>query len=380
MSLPLFAIYGATGHTGRLVAAELLARGHEIVLAGRDAGALTALAAELDPAHPHRIRTFPATVEDTAALRELCTQASVLIHCAGPFSRTGAPVAAVAADIGCHYVDHALEPHHVKHVFDTLQGSAQRSGIVMVPGMSFYGGLGDLLASAVTEGLSGASGVSGIERIVLAYAVSGWRLTTGAKNTAAQLFAETDRLTFSDGALHSGYVEPRNAVFAFPPPLGPRSMIAPFPSFETVTVPRHVPTRNVDLLLTAGTFEEEAVFESEAAGPEVWAGSGFTVAAQTVTGQGGDGGEVLAGTGQLTGRDLWRVAALVSVEAAVPLAEGRGPAKSGVLAPAEAFEARPFLRALEARGAFTATLPAPRADAAREGTSGADVSATGEER
>lgn len=344
MPAPLFAIYGATGHTGRLVAAELLARGQEIVLAGRDAGALTALAAELDPAHPHRIRTHAATVEDTGALRELCAGASVLIHCAGPFSRTGAPVATVAAETGCHYVDHALEPHHVRHLLDTLQGTAQRNGIVMVPGMSFYGGFGDLLASAVTEGLSD------VERIVLAYAVSGWRLTTGAKETAAQLFAETDRLTFSDGAPHSGYVEPRNAVFAFPPPLGPRSMIAPFPSFETLTVPRHVPVRNVDLLLTASTFEEEGVFESEGVGPGVRADSDFTVAARTVS----EDGE---GAGQLTGRDLWHAAALASVEAAVPLAEGRGPARTGVLAPAEAFAARPFLRALEARGAFTVTLP-----------------------
>ncbi|MDJ1135030.1 saccharopine dehydrogenase NADP-binding domain-containing protein [Streptomyces iconiensis] len=353
MTAPLFAIYGAYGHTGRLVAAELLARGRDIVIAGRDGEALATLADELDAARsrPGQVRIRVISIEDAGALRELCVEASVLIHCAGPFSRTGAPVATVAAEASCHYIDHALEPHHIKHVFDTLQGTAQRNGIVMVPGMSFYGGLGDLLASAVTEGLSD------VERVVLAYAVSGWRLTTGAKNTAAQLFAETDRLTFADGTLHSGYVEPRNAVFAFPPPLGPRTMIAPFPSFETVTVPRHVPTRNVDLMLTAGTFEEEDVFESESAGPDIRARTDFTIAAQTVS-------EAGPGAGQLTGSDLWRAAALASVEAAVPLAEGRGPAKTGVLAPAEAFAARPFLRALEALGAFTAVLPDHRTDSA----------------
>ena len=36
MSAPLMAVYGATGHTGRLVAAELIARGRDVILAGRD--------------------------------------------------------------------------------------------------------------------------------------------------------------------------------------------------------------------------------------------------------------------------------------------------------------------------------------------------------
>ena len=38
------AIYGATGYTGRLVAAELAANGADFVLAGRDAAKLEALA------------------------------------------------------------------------------------------------------------------------------------------------------------------------------------------------------------------------------------------------------------------------------------------------------------------------------------------------
>ncbi|MFG3254672.1 saccharopine dehydrogenase NADP-binding domain-containing protein [Streptomyces sp. NPDC048172] len=349
MTAPAIAIYGAYGHTGRLVADELLARGRDMILAGRDPDALASLAAELEAREARggaSVRTHTAAVDDPGALRRLADSAAVLVHCAGPFSRTGAPVAAAAAEAGCHYVDHALEPHHVKHVFDTLQATAERTGTLLVPGVSFYGGLGDLLASAVADGLPE------VDRIVLAYGVLGWRLTTGAKNTAAQLFAETERLTYADGALSVGYVEPRNAVFAFPPPLGPRSTLTPFPSFEPLTVPRHVPTRNVDMMLTSSTFEEPEVFESEDLDDGNRAASDFMIAAQAIY----EGGNR---AGDLRGHDLWRVAAVASVEAAVRIADGAGPVKTGVLAPAEAFPAREFLRALEAQGLFDAHLPEP---------------------
>ena len=328
------AIYGATGHTGRLVAAELLARGQDTVLAGRDADALKALAASFD------VPAAVAPLDDPGALRALAEDATVLIHCAGPFSVTGEPVARAAAEAGCHYVDHAVEAHHVKRMFDAFPATARRTGAVMVPSVSFYGGLGDLLAGAV------AAGRTGIERVVVGYAVTGWRLTPGAKATATQLFAETDRISYTDGALHVGYVEPRNAVFPFPPPLGPRSMIAPVPFPEAVTIPRHVPARTVEAQLTAHTFTEEGVFTGEHVDLATRAGTDFTVAVQAIPG----------GAGQLTGRDLWRAGALASVEAAVHLAAGRGPADGGVYSPAEAFPPEPFLRALEALGAFALTL------------------------
>jgi uncharacterized protein YbjT (DUF2867 family) len=345
MNASSIAIYGATGHTGRLVAQELLTRGLDLVLAGRSAAALDAVAAELGsgPGSGGGVRTHVAPLDDQASLRELAGQASVLIHCAGPFSVTGAPVAEAAAAAGCHYIDHALEPHHVRHVFDSYQERARRAGIVMVPGLSFYGGLGDLLAGAA------ATGMPEIDRLTLAYSVTGWRMTTGALNTARQLFAETERITFSDGAVRIGYVEPRNVVFPFPPPLGPRTMIAPVPFYEVFTIPRHVPARNVEAMLTARTFEEEQVFSSEDAPAEARAGTDFTVAVQAIAGHG-------SRAGQASGRDLWRAAALASAEGAVRLAAGDGPAASGVLSPSEAFAPGPFLRALEQRGAFTLTL------------------------
>ncbi|AQZ65318.1 INTEGRAL MEMBRANE PROTEIN (Rhomboid family) [[Actinomadura] parvosata subsp. kistnae] len=342
MSPPHIAVYGATGHTGRLVAADLHDRGMQVVLAGRDGNRLKTLSEELGGARVHQ-----AAIDEPAALRDLAGSADVLIHCAGPFTDTGAALATAAAEAGCHYVDHALEQHHTKWMFEAMQGPARAAGITMVTAMSFYGGLGDLLAGAA------ATGLTGIDRVITAYAVSGWRLTTGARKTAELLFADTRRITYTDGAEHVGYVEPRNAVFPFPPPLGPRTMIAPVPFPEVVTVPRHVAARQVEAQLTAHTFEEEQAFTSEHVDAQTRAGSQFTVATQVIT-EGGGGR-----AGQARGQDLWRMSALASVEAAVRLAGGRGPGP-GVFGPAEAFPAEPFLRDLERLGLFRLTLQEAR--------------------
>ena len=74
------AIYGATGHTGRLVAAELLGRGQKVILAGRDEAGLATAAAALDA--PDRVRTHLAPLHDPSALRDLAESASVIVHCA----------------------------------------------------------------------------------------------------------------------------------------------------------------------------------------------------------------------------------------------------------------------------------------------------------
>lgn len=331
--MAVFAIYGATGHTGRLTTAELLARGKDVIVSGRDPDALAALG------HPN---VMPAALDDPDALRALAAAADVIIHCAGPFAETGLPVATAAVEGGCHYIDHAVEVHHVLRLFDEFPERAQRAGITMLPSVSFYGGLGDLLAGAV------AREVTDIDRVTVAYAVSNWLMTHGAVETARLLFADTERIGFVDGAPSFGFVEPRNAIFAFPPPVGPRAVIAPVPFPEAVTVPRHVRTRSVEAQLTARTFEEEQAFTSEGVDHAERAASEFTITAQVLGAHG-------SAAGNLRGRDLWRAAALASVEAAVRLTEGA--AKSGVFSPGEAFDATEFLTTLAEHGAFTLELP-----------------------
>ncbi|MFI5954661.1 saccharopine dehydrogenase NADP-binding domain-containing protein [Cryptosporangium sp. NPDC051539] len=344
MSAAPIAVYGATGHTGRLVATELLARSHPVVLGGRDATGLIELAAEL--AEGDRVTVRPAALDEPAELRALTGSAPVLIHCAGPYSRTGEPLVAAALDTGTHYVDHAVEIHHVKHLFDAYGTAAERAGVLVCPGLSFYGGFGDLLASAAT------GGATVVQKVTVGYAVSGWRMTTGARHTADQLINEVERITFAGGAQRIGPQPMYTTSFAFPPPLGDREMIGPFPTGDAVTIPRHVPTRDVEVLLTASTFAEPQVFTSEHVDAAERAQTAFTVAVDVRTAEG-------TRSAHLTGHDIWWAGAVASVEAALDLAlDGKAPgASSGVHSPAEAYPAGPFLRRLEDLGAFVLDLP-----------------------
>ncbi|MGA8113582.1 MAG: saccharopine dehydrogenase NADP-binding domain-containing protein [Actinocatenispora sp.] len=338
MSAPVIAVYGATGHTGRLVAAELSAAGHDLLVAGRNADALRALAADLDGSARVRV----AALDDPRALRAVTGDAAVVVNCAGPFAESGGPVALAAVASGCHYLDHATEPFHVRHLFDTLDISAREAGSVVVPGMSFYGATGDLLAGLVADGLPR------VDTVTVAYAVSGWRMTGGSKRTA-QALAGAERLVFADGALRTARGGTRATPFDFPEPVGRRVVLENYPAGEVVTIPRHVPTRAVDVLMTADTFTEEGVFAAEHVGSSVRAGSAFVVVVRVGT---ADETRV----GYVRGRDIYRVGAVAAAEAATRLADGRRPTHGGVLSASEAFGAADLLARLQQRGAFTLSV------------------------
>jgi len=330
----VIAVYGATGHTGRLVSAELVGRGEEVVLAGRDAVGLEKLAAELGP----RAQVRVADLDDEAALRAAAQGAAVVINCAGPFASSGGPVATAALAAGAHYLDHAAEPLHAKNLFDNFQQLAGEAKVVVSPGMSLYGAIADLLAAALTDEQGPLSAVT------VAYAVNGWRMTTASKNTAGRL-ASSDRLAYTDGEFHlvAGGAEP--AVFEFPAPIGARPVLVNYPAGEVVTIPRHVSTRSIEVLMTAETFQEDTVFTSEDIAAADRAGSAFTIVVRAASAD-------ETRTGYVRGNDIYRVGALTSVEAALALAGGQVRAE-GVRSAAELFEPVDFLQTLEAVGCFT---------------------------
>src|SRR5690606_26838257 len=80
-------VFGAYGHTGRFVAAELRRRGWSVILSGRDAERLAGLPA----AHPG-LEVRAATVNDPASLDRALAGAAAVINCAGPFLDTATPV------------------------------------------------------------------------------------------------------------------------------------------------------------------------------------------------------------------------------------------------------------------------------------------------
>src|SRR5213595_2744682 len=92
-------IYGANGYTGTLIARRAAALGVEAILAGRNADAVAALAGELG--RPHRA----FGLDDAQAVAAGLQGIRVVLHCAGPFSRTSAPMVAACLRARAHYLD-----------------------------------------------------------------------------------------------------------------------------------------------------------------------------------------------------------------------------------------------------------------------------------
>jgi hypothetical protein len=123
-------IYGANGYTGHLVAVEARRRGLRPVLAGRRAGPIETLAAELGL--PARVFDLGDAQAAAAALADM----AVVAHCAGPFSVTSAHMIDACLKSRTHYLDITGE----LDVFLAAQrrhAHAQTAGIVICPGVGF---------------------------------------------------------------------------------------------------------------------------------------------------------------------------------------------------------------------------------------------------
>jgi short subunit dehydrogenase-like uncharacterized protein len=167
-------IYGANGYTGRLVAAEARRQGLRPVLAGRRAGAIEALAAELGlPARVFDLDDAPAAA---AALADM----AVVAHCAGPFAATSAPMIDACLASRTHYLDITGE----LDVFLAAQrrhGQAQAAGIVICPGVGFDVIPTDCLAAVLKAALPDAT------HLVLAFDAR-TRMSRGTARTMADSF------------------------------------------------------------------------------------------------------------------------------------------------------------------------------------------------
>lgn len=143
-------LYGATGYTGELIAREAVRRGLAPVLAGRNPETVGALAAELGLAH----RAFP--LDDLAALRRGLDGVAAVLHCAGPFIRTSAPMVAACLAAGVHYLDITGEIQVFEAVLAQRE-AARQAGVVLLPGAGFDVVPSDCLAARLAEALPGAS-------------------------------------------------------------------------------------------------------------------------------------------------------------------------------------------------------------------------------
>ncbi|MDM0077132.1 saccharopine dehydrogenase NADP-binding domain-containing protein [Variovorax sp. J2P1-59] len=165
-----FLLYGATGYSGRLIAAEAArrwgnrtnpGRSCELVLASRDRRALAELAEDLKLDY----RAFSLDYREPVvrALHGF----DVLINAAGPFDQTAERLAKSALDAGCHYVDINGEVDVYKRL-DDLHYFAQNRGLALVCGAGHTATLSDLMLDTALHDIPKDELAGGIARIAVA--------------------------------------------------------------------------------------------------------------------------------------------------------------------------------------------------------------------
>ncbi|MGB0921190.1 MAG: saccharopine dehydrogenase family protein [Alphaproteobacteria bacterium] len=125
-----FMIYGATGYTGKLTSRMAKEKGLNPILAGRNADKVKAVA------EPLGLEWRAIDLADKAALQAGLQDVNAVLHIAGPFSATSAPMADACIATGTHYLDITGEIS----VFEALaarNAEAQAAGVMLLPGCGF---------------------------------------------------------------------------------------------------------------------------------------------------------------------------------------------------------------------------------------------------
>jgi hypothetical protein len=339
------AVYGAYGHTGRFVVAELQERGYVPLLLGRDQNKLQALARDFPG-----LQTRQASVDDPASLDRALTGAAAVINTAGPFATTAAPLVEAALRAGIPYVDVAAEIEANVDTFAHFAERARAAGTVVVPAMAFYGGLGDLLVTTAMGDWTAA------DEAHIAYGLSSWHPTAGtvASGTVSGQRRNGRRVRYTGGRLEYHDDALPTLQWSFPDPLGAQSVIGEFSMADIVTVPSHLAVPEVRTYMTAKAAAD--LFAPDASAPtavDERGRSAQTFVVDVLVRSGGTERRVAA-----TGQDIYAISAPLAVEAVDRILTGR-TRTTGVASAGAVFDAPDFLRALSSHLSLHIPLDTP---------------------
>jgi short subunit dehydrogenase-like uncharacterized protein len=327
MAAQRIAVYGATGHTGRFVIAELLRRGFAAVAVARDDRRLA-----VSGFREQGIATRAATIDEPAALDSAFAGAAAVINCAGPFLDTAAAIAAAALRAGIHYLDVTAEQPSALDTFDRFDEAARDAGVAVVPAMGFYGGLSDLLVSAA------ASGWDAADEVRISVALDRWHPTVGTRITGQRNTAR--RLVIVDGRLAPMPQPAPESTWDFPEPFGRQDLVQ-LPFSEVPVIARHLRIANLRCFMNLAPLRD--LRDPTTAPPRAADERGRspqTFLVEAIVRAGGDSRRALA-----RGVDIYAVTAPLVCEAVARILGG-AVREGGAFAPGELFDAEDFLRAL----------------------------------
>jgi len=324
------AVFGASGHTGCFVVSELQRRGIRPILAGRDEQKLKTFSSTCGA-----LDVRVASVEDASSLDRALEGASLVINCAGPFLDTAAPVIEAALRARIHYLDVTAEQAVTLTEFERFSGAACAAGVLIVPSMAFYGGLGDMLATAAMGDWPTA------DEIRIAVALDSWQPTLGTRLTGQRNTSR--RLVFSGNRLTHVADSPPRQPWNFPLPFGTEDVV-PLPLAETILMSRHLQAPEIHSYMNLKPLAElhdPAVPSPTAADETGRSAQQFLM--DVVVRRGAEKRHAMA-----AGRDIYATTAPLVVEAAEGVLSG-GKRSCGTVAPGELFDTTNFLQALSSQ-------------------------------
>jgi hypothetical protein len=319
----VIALLGATGYTGKLVAAELARRNLPHRLGGRSPEKLAAL--------PSDAERFVVDAGDPGRLDAFLTGADALISTVGPFVRLGMPVVEAAARNEVPYVDSTGEQSFVAEVYERFAGAA----VPIVPGCGFDFIPGDLAAEVAMATLHGDPSE---------VAVHTWAVTIPSRGTARTSVEMADAMATEGRVRRVPFPGKVRTAIEFPfgdVPLARHARGAHV--VTTMVLPSAVAPiarRLPSVLSRLGPLVERL---PEGPPERLRRRARFEILAEAI----GPAGRAAV---FCEGRDIYGLTARFLVEATQRLRGG------GAMAPAEALDAEPYLQAVtgeDAHGAFS---------------------------
>lgn len=324
------AVYGAAGHTAKLVARELRDRGFVPVLGGRNRAKLEIAARELGGAEVR-----PADIERRDELEAFLNGCSAVVNCAGPFRATAVPIASLAVERGIHYFDFTTDTSVVNALSLELGTLATAKRLVIAPAIGFYGSLAELMVRA------GAPDLATADDVLIAYSVKGWKPTAGSLRAMAELGGH--RGVHAGGRFDIRTGEPRFASFCFPAPVGETQVMMDYPAPEVVTIPRYLATPDIRVMMTVETVKDlRSAPPPDSVSDQDRAGTDYIVVTEVTAGD-----RTYRAT--LKGSDIYGITAPIIGEC-LDRALANDARVHGVVSAAEAFDAPDVLRAVARRG------------------------------
>jgi short subunit dehydrogenase-like uncharacterized protein len=257
-------VLGATGTMGRLIAAELAARGASVVLAGRDEARLAEVSGGA--------ATAVVDLADPASLRALGKAGRVVVNTVGPFATLAPPVVDACLDTGTAYVDIGNELPAVRSLLDR-DADARAAGVTLVTGAGF--GL------AATESLLLTLGGEDIASVLVAAAPHNAYDTEGVRTTVAATMpegaawyegGELVRAPMGTGATTLSFAG--TEWTAFPAPLGDLLAARLITGADTVTALRATESTGI-----SQAYAEITHTDGRRRAAELTTGEGFAVTA-----------------------------------------------------------------------------------------------------